>query len=68
MNTTTNTSGAYIVSWDFSKEDTGVLIVGQQTKGTMKIINAFQGEEAYDVYKKLTCEKKTEVSNGASGS
>ena len=49
-----NTSGTYIVSWDFSKEDTGVLIVGQQTKSTMNIINAFQGEEAYDIYKKLT--------------
>lgn len=51
------TNGAYIVSWDFSKEDTGVLIVGQQTKGTMKIINAFQGDEAYDIYKKLSTVK-----------
>ena len=56
--------GAYIVSWDFSKEDAGVLIVGQQTKGTMKIINAFQGEEAYDIYKKLTGDKKSEANNG----
>lgn len=62
------TNGAYIVSWDFSKEDTGVLIVGKQTKGKMDIINAFQGEEAYDIYKKLTGEKKAEASNGASGS
>ena len=58
-----NTGGAYIVAWDFSKEDEGVLVVGSQKNGKMSIVNAFQGEEAYDIYKKLTGEKK-ENSNG----
>lgn len=55
-----NTSGAFIVSWDFSNEDTGVLIIGKQTKGKVEIINAFQGEEAYELYKKLSTVKKGE--------
>jgi hypothetical protein len=55
------TSGAYIVSWDFSDEDSGVLIVGKQTKGTMEIVNAFQDEEAYELYKKLSTVKKAET-------
>lgn len=54
------TSGAYIVSWDF-EENSGVLIVGKQTKGTMEIVNAFQDEEAYEIYKKLSTVKKAET-------
>ena len=53
-----NTYGAYIVSWDFSHDDTAVLIVGKQTKGTVEIINAFQGKEAIDIHKKLSTVKK----------
>ena len=36
--------------------NTGVLIVGRQNrkKGAVDIINAFQGEEAMDLYTKLT--------------
>ena len=52
------TSGSYIVSWDFSHGDTGVLIVGKQENGRVTIVNAFQGTEAYDIYTKLT-EKKS---------
>lgn len=53
-------NGAYVVSWDFSRGDgTGVLIVGEQTKDKMNIVNAFAGDEAYELYKKLsTVEKK----------
>lgn len=47
-------SGAVIVSWDFSNRDTGVLIVGKQKNGKIDIINAFQGDEAYELYQKLT--------------
>ena len=54
------TNGAVIVSWDFSKEDTGVLIIGRQTKGVVKVINAFQGKEARDIYEKLITVKKGE--------
>jgi hypothetical protein len=56
----TNTNGAYIVSWDFSHEDVGVLIVGKQEKGKMYIVNAFQGQEAHDIYEKLSTVKKVE--------
>jgi hypothetical protein len=53
----TPTNDAYIVSWDFSNDDTGVLIVGHQKDGKVDIVNAFQGKEAYDIYKKLSGEK-----------
>ena len=43
-----------IVSWDFSHgKDVGVLIVGKQEKGKVEIINAYQGEEAKEIYQKL---------------
>ena len=49
------TSGAYIVSWDFSYgKDKMVLLVGKQTKGVVEVVNAFQGEEAEEIYKKLS--------------
>lgn len=52
-------SGAFIVSWDFSHdEDKAVLIVGKQVKaGNVEIVNAFQGDEAKEIYKKLTTKK-----------
>lgn len=54
------TSGAYIVSWDFD-QNSGVLIVGKQTNGKIEIVNAFQDEEAYELYKKLSTVKKAET-------
>lgn len=48
-----------IVSWDFSRgKDVGVLIVGGQKNGQVDIINAYQGKEAYELYRKLTVKKK----------
>ena len=45
---------AVICSIDFEGNN-GVLIVGRQNrKGGIDIINAFQGEEAMDLYTKLT--------------
>lgn len=46
---------AVICSIDF-EGDHGVLIVGRQNlkTGDLYIINAFQGEEAMDLYTKLT--------------
>lgn len=48
-------TGSVIVSWDFSKgEDVGVLLIGKQSPGrNVEIINAFQGQEAVDIQKKL---------------
>lgn len=55
------TNGAYIVSWDFTHgKDNDVLLVGKQTKGVMRVVNAFQGEEARDIYEKLTTVKEGE--------
>lgn len=48
-----------IVSWDFSHgKDVGVLLVGKQVNGRVEIVNAFQGEEAYELYRRLTVQKK----------
>lgn len=54
------TNGAVIVSWDFSSDDKGILLVGRQTKGVVSVINAFEGKEAHDIYEKLTTQKKGE--------
>lgn len=56
-----NAHGAYIVSWDFTHgTDVGVLIVGEQKNGNVTIVNAFQGEEAEEIYKKLSTVKNKE--------
>lgn len=50
-----------LVSVDFTKGvDTGVLIVGRQKNGKVDIINAFQGQEAADIYRKLITINKKE--------
>lgn len=46
-----------IVSWNFTNKDSGVLLVGQQINGRVVVVNAFEGEEARDIYKKLTTMK-----------
>lgn len=50
-----NDVGSCIVSWDFSNgKDKSILLVGVKTEGDMvKLVNAFQGREAEDLYKKL---------------
>lgn len=48
-----------IVSWDLSRgKDESILLVGKQVDGRVEIVNAFQGEEAYELYRKLTVQKK----------
>lgn len=55
-----------LVSVDLTKgEDTGVLIVGRQKNGKVDIVNAFQGQEAADLYRKLTTVKKGGVKDGS---
>lgn len=55
-----NTSGAVIVSWDFSHSpDKHILLVGRKTpRADVEVINAFQGKEAHDIYEKLVTVKK----------
>lgn len=44
-----------LVSYDNVSNDKPVLIVGRkESSGPVKIINAFQDEEAEELYKKLT--------------
>ena len=54
-----------LVGVDFTRdEDAGVLIVGRQTGGKVDIINAFEGQEAADLYRKLITVKKGGAKDG----
>ena len=55
----TNLSDTLLVSISFSNKDTGVLIVGRKrTNQSIDIVNAFQGDEALELYKKLVTKKE----------
>ena len=55
----TNLSDTLLVSISFSDKDTGVVVVGRKRKNqSIDIVNAFQGEEALDLYKKLVTKKE----------
>ena len=44
---------------DTHGKDNTVLIIGKKLpRGTLDIVNAFQGEEATELYKKLTTKKE----------
>ncbi len=46
-----------LVSFDHAHGDIPVLIVGRKGKGEIDIINAFKGDEATELYRKLTMKK-----------
>ena len=46
-----------LVSFDYTHGDIPVLIVGRKDKGEIDIINAFKGDEAKELYQKLTMKK-----------
>lgn len=52
-----NKSDTFLVSFDYAHGDIPVLIVGKKDKGELDIINAFKGEEATELYQKLTTKK-----------
>lgn len=55
----TNLSDTLLVSISFSDKDTGVLVVGRKRKNqSIEIVNAFQGDEALELYKKLVAQKE----------
>lgn len=55
----TNLSDTLLVSISFSDKDTGVLVFGRKRKNqSIEIINAFQGDEALELYKKLVTQKE----------
>ena len=55
------TADTLLVGMDFSRgKDVGVLIIGRRKdNGTTDIVNAFQGEDAWDLYMKLVTKKET---------
>lgn len=48
---------SFLVCTDFSN-DIPVLVVGTKIENGINIINAFQGEEAEELYRKLTTKKE----------
>lgn len=55
----TSLSDTLLVSISFSDKDTGVLVVGRKRKNqSIEIVNAFQGDEALELYKKLVAQKE----------
>lgn len=53
------TNGSFIVSWDFNHgDDKDLVIVGERSNGELKIINGFQGQEARNIYEKLSTPKE----------
>lgn len=54
---------SFIVSFDVSDKGCSVCIVGKPEKGKMDIVNAFHGEEAAEIFKKLTTLNKKEKEN-----
>lgn len=44
-----------LVSFDFTHgDDNRILLVGKKTGKTVTIVNAFEGEKAFDIYQTLT--------------
>ena len=53
------TNGCFLVSWDFSNErKDDVIVVGERVNNKINIVNAFRGQQARDIYKKLSTIKK----------
>ena len=54
-----NTSDTLLIGYDFSHgKDISVVIVGRRTKGTIEIINELYGQEAEELYERLTTVRK----------
>lgn len=64
MNDIAEKAGSFIVAYSFSDEKTGVVVVGEKDGKEMKVINAFQGSDAADIYKLL--KNKEDSSDGNS--
>lgn len=53
-----STAGSVIVAFDHKEGDKAILLVGRKNpKQDVAIINAFEGEEAKELWKKLTVKK-----------
>lgn len=52
-------NSSLLVGFDFTRgTDVGVLLVGKQEDGEVTIVNAIQGQEAWDLYQRLVTVKK----------
>lgn len=58
-----NKSDTFLVSFDYTHGDIPVLIVGRKKKGGIDVVNAFKGDEAKELYQKLTINHKKEKKN-----
>ena len=53
------TNGCFVVSWDFNHgKDKDLIVVGERQNGKLVIINAIQGQEARNIYEKLSTPKE----------
>lgn len=52
-----NKADTFLVSFDYKHGNIPVLIVARKGNGEIDIINAFKGEEAKELYRKLTAKK-----------
>ena len=50
-------SDTILVSFDYTHGDVQLLIFGRKKKGLIEVINAFKGEEAKELYQRLTAKK-----------
>ena len=61
----TKISDTLLVAIDFHDPDHGVLVVGRKMPGqAVKIVNAFQDEEALELYKKLVTKRRIKNETG----
>lgn len=59
-----STTDCLLVSFDTNGTDNSVMIVGRKNAGQdVTIVNAFQGKEAEELYKKLTTVKEAHNEN-----
>lgn len=59
-----NISGSLIFSFSFTSKDKGVVIIGRPDEnGKIDVINAFENEEAIELYNKLITINKKEETN-----
>ena len=60
------TTDTLLIGYDFTNgKDETIMIIGRKTKGqAVEIINALQGEEAEELYKKLTTKPDKGGTNG----
>lgn len=55
MVTELNSTGSVIVSWDFSKKDQDIMLIGVKEVGREpRVINVLLGQDARDMHEKLT--------------